>query len=183
MMTSTTFAVPESVSFEAAIALTQQLLTDWEQQALSPEQIQTRITQLVASQNGARGFFVTYLTDERSQFDAPTDAVLAALCTSAETVSELLVKNLAMSTAMAIAHRRNGNEAMAQGSDRVRSRTVQLIQQLSLDLIPIKADQLRQSVTGEGPYQSFLDRWGYDAEQRDAIAEAVNQAIATEATE
>lgn len=176
-MTISTLVVPDSVSFEEAIALTQQLLTDWEQQ--STEQIQAIVTQLVASQNGARGFFVTYLTDERSQFDHPTDAVLTALLSSAEIVSELLVKNLAMSTAMAIAHRRKGNEAMAQGSDRVRSRTTRLIQRLNLDLIQTKAAQLRQSATSDGPYQSFLDRWGYDAEQRIAIADAVDSAIAT----
>lgn len=174
---TTSFVVPESVSFEEAIALTQRLLTDWEQQSLSPEQIQAIITQLVASQNGARGFFVTYLTDERSQFDAPTEAVLAALQTSPEIVAELLVKNLAMSTAMAMTHRRNHNEEMAQGSDRVQSRTAQLMQQLSVEPIQTKTEQLRQSVLGEGPYQSFLKRWGYDAEQRQAIAAAL-QAIA-----
>ncbi|MBI4784179.1 MAG: hypothetical protein HY785_23105 [Oscillatoriophycideae cyanobacterium NC_groundwater_1537_Pr4_S-0.65um_50_18] len=163
-------AVPDAITFEQAIALTQALMADIELGNLSEDQIQSTIAALVASENGARGFFVTYLTDDRTLADSPSTAVVRALQSAPETVAELLVKNLAMSTAMAIAHRRSQNEAIAQGSDRVQQRTVKLIDLVELPEVNQKAQKLQQSAaTGTGDYQAFLDRWGYDAEQRQQI--------------
>jgi hypothetical protein len=173
-MSETTFLVPESITFEQAIGLTQTLLNQMAEGNLSDSEIEQRIAALVASENGARGFFVTYLTDERSLADQPTAGVIRALQSSPDVVVELLLKNIAMSSAMAVAHRRNQNEPMAQGSDRVRSRSLHLIQQLHSPLITEKAQQLNTSAqTGTGSYQAFLDRWGYDTEQRQAIQQAL----------
>ncbi len=172
--------VPADISFEQAIALTQTLLNRMELGDIADPELESVLTTLVNSQNGARGFFVTYLTDERSLVDQPTNAVLLALKQSPNHVSELLVKNLAMSSAMAITHRRNQNEPQAQGSDRVRSRTMNLIKQLELPDIQTKAQQLKTSAeTGTGDYATFLDRWGYDDEQRQVIQQSMTQAIAT----
>lgn len=170
--------VPEDVSFEEAIAFTQNLLTQLEQQSPCETEVEQAIASLVQTQNGARGFFVTYLTGESAIADYPTAAIIQALRSAPEVVGELLTKNLAMSSAMAITHRRNGNEAMAQGSDRVRSRTAQLIALLKSPELAEKLHQLQQSVTtGDGIYQAFLDRWGYDAEQRGAIGQVVEQLL------
>lgn len=163
----------EAVTFERAIALTQNLLVQLEQGLPEPE-IQSAITTLVSTENGARGFFVTYLTDDRPFADQPSDAIIKALQTSPAIVSELLVKNLAMSAGMAIAHRRNSNEDMAQGSDRVQRRTANLIQRVQLPEVAQKSAQLQASAeTGVGEYQTFLERWGYDAEQRQQIAQVM----------
>lgn len=162
------------LTFEAAIAQTQALLDQIEQQSLSDAELEAAIAQLVQTQNGARGFFVTYLPDPRAIADQPAPAVVSALQSAPDTVAELMVKNAAMSSAMAIAHRRNQNEDLAQGSDRVRSRSLALIEKLQLPQIHEKAIALRESaVTGIGDYQAFLDRWGYDAEQRQVIAETM----------
>lgn len=162
----------EAITFEQAIALTQNLLTQLEQ--VSEPEIQAAITTLVSTENGARGFFVTYLTDDRPFADQPSAAVIKALQTSPAIVSELLVKNLAMSAGMAIAHRRNTNEAMAQGSDRVQRRTADLIQRVQMPEVMQKAAQLQASAeTGVGEYQTFLERWEYDAEQRQRIAQVM----------
>lgn len=168
----------DDLTFEQAIALTQSLLTQIEQGELSETEIGEAIATLVSNMNGARGFFVTYLSDERAIADHPSEAVMQALQTSPEIVSDLLVKNLAMSSAMAITHRRNGDEQMAQGSDRVRSRTAYLIEKLQLAAIIEKAQKLHESAsTGLGEYKAFLDRWGYDAEQRQVIQQSMEGAI------
>lgn len=173
-MSDTNFLVPESITFEQAIALTQTLLGQMAADTLSDNEIEQRIAALVASENGARGFFVTYLTDQRSLADQPTAGVVRALQSSPDIVVELLVKNIAMSSAMAIAHRRNQDEHMAQGSDQVRSRSLHIIQQLHSPLVTETAQQLNTSAeTGTGSYQAFLDRWGYDTEQRQAIQQAL----------
>jgi hypothetical protein len=172
------FAVPDAITFDQAIDLTHSLLAQIEAGSLPDSAIEATLAKLVSSENGARGFFVTYLTDDRPLADQPSPAVVNALKTSAEIVAELLVKNLAMSTAMGLAHRRNHNETMANGSDRVQQRTTQLIQLVQLPQVAEKASQLQQSAsTGAGPYQPFLDRWGYDAEQRLAIQQAMERAI------
>jgi hypothetical protein len=157
------------MTFERAIAITDELIENSDR--LTPETIQQRITDLVSTENGARGFFVTYLTSDRPFADIPTGEILAALSVSPAIVGELLVKNLAMSTAMALYHRRNAEEENALGSDRVRQRTSQLIRSLFSPEITEKLYRLQESLEkGAGDYETFLDRWGYDREQRQAIA-------------
>lgn len=172
-MATESVRVSDAVTFEQAIALTQALLDQWDQGALSESEIEATITALVRSENGARGFFVTYLSDERPLADSPTPAVTQALSVAPDVVSPLLVKNLAMSTAMAMTHRRNQNESLAQGSDRVQSRTTMLLQVLPLPQLRQQAQQLATSIeTGTGEYQSFLQRWHYDDEQQWAMLQA-----------
>jgi hypothetical protein len=171
-------AIPEDITFEQAIAFTQVLLTQIEQQTLSAAAVEATIAALVQSENGARGFFVTYLTDRRPLADRPDPGIIQALRAAPEQVADLLVKNLAMSSAMAITHRRSRSEELAQGSDRVRSRSARLMQQLQLAVVIERAQQLQQSLTtGKGAYSAFLDRWGYDAEQRQTIQQAIAEAI------
>jgi hypothetical protein len=170
--------MPDSVTFEEAIAITQSLLAQMEANELPQADVSDAIAKLVKTTNGARGFFVTYLTSEGTLADNPSPAVIQALQSSPDTVAELLVKNLAMSAAMAVTHRRNDNEEMAQGSDRVRSRTANLMEQVQLTQVRELSEQLRDStVTGEGTYKTFLNRWGYDAEQRQVMREALEQTI------
>lgn len=175
-MSDSTLTVPAAITFEQAIHLTRALLDEMAAGNLSEAEIASMLTDLMSSENGARGFFVTYLTDDRDFADQPSPAIAQALKTSPEIVSELLVKNVAMSTAMAISHRRQQNEDMAQGSDRVQRRTAHLIQLVQLPQVSQKAEKLQESAaTGTGEYQTFLDRWNYDAEQRQAIQAALEQ--------
>ena len=178
MTIAETFPIPEAISFEEAIALTQSFLAEMQQGSLSDSQIEQTIAALAASENGARGFFVTYLTDERSFADQPSDPIVQGLRSSPELVSELLVKNLAMSTAMILAHTRNQNLEMAQGSERVQRRTVQLIQLVKLAIVQTKLQTLSETIaTNTGHYQRFLERWGYDIEQRDVIQQILKRVI------
>jgi hypothetical protein len=161
-----------NITFEDAIQQTQDLLREFD--SLGFAKIIQIITDLVSTENGARGFFVTYLTSDLSYTKLPSLEVIAALKTSPILVNELLVKNLAMSTAMAIYHRRQGNEENARGSEEVQEKTSQLINQLLSPALKEKLQQLATSAnTGGGEYQAFLERWGYDHSQRQAIAEVI----------
>jgi hypothetical protein len=169
-MPQSSLEVPPAVTFEQAIDLTQSLLSQVEADALSQTDIGAVISALVQTENGARGFFVTYLTSASSLADSPSTVVVEALRSSPDIVAELLVKNLAMSTAQAIFHRRHNREDMAQGSKQVRQRTARLIQLVELPGIRARAQQLMETArTGEGSYKAFLERWSYDTEQRQAI--------------
>jgi len=176
-MSNSPLNVPE-VTFEQAIALTQSLLSQVEVGELSEPEIAATITELVKTENGARGFFVTYLTSDSSIADNPSTPVVQALQSNPDVVAELLVKNVAMSAAQAVFHRRNHKEDMAEASEQVRQRTARLIQLVEMPAVYDRSQKLLESATtGEGSYKAFLERWGYDAEQRQVICEALQQVI------
>ncbi|BFM38597.1 hypothetical protein [Synechocystis sp. LKSZ1] len=167
------------LSFEAALAASQTLVTAMAEQTLTADQIQDQVAQLVQSETGARGFFVTYLTGP-DWVEPPPAFILQALAQSPEIVSELLVKNLAMATAMALTHRRNQDETNAQGSDQVQRRTQALLLALALPPMQEKLQQLAQSIEQPtGAYQDFLARWGYDSEQKQVILQALTPVLAS----
>lgn len=173
-MVDAALQVPSDIKFPEAISLTQSLLEGLEAGELSPSEILTVVSDLVKTENGARGFFVTYLTSDRAIANSPSEEIVQALRSSPEVVAELLAKNVAMSAAQALVHRRNGNEEMAQSSERVRDRTTHLIGKLNLAAVYHRCQKLLESTTtGEGDYQAFLERWGYDAEQRQLMSQAL----------
>ncbi|WP_038020804.1 hypothetical protein [Synechocystis sp. PCC 7509] len=155
--------IPEPLNFASAIAYTQELLA---QSKISASEI----SQLVKTEDGARGFFVTYLT---SDF-AMSEEIIVGLRSHPKIVSELLVKNLAMSTAQQLFHRRRQDENMTFSSQRVQERTAQLIKLVDLDLVYEKLQQMIASIDTGGDYQAFLERWNYDDEQKQAIKAAIN---------
>ncbi len=147
------------ISFEEALEHTAHLLN---RSDLSSAALGEEISRLLSTLDGARGFFVTFLTGDWELADRPSPALLEVLRNFPH--PELLVKNLVMSTAMAITHRRNDRLDLAQGSDRVQQRSLQLIQQVdSPALQTIVVAMLR------GDYEDFMTKWGYDEEQRTAI--------------
>ena len=173
------YTLPSDLTFQDAIAHTQSLLDKMAAGVLPPTEIKEAIAALVNSENGARGFFVNYLTSDAELADRPSEEVVQALQSSPEIVAELLVKNLAMSAAMAITHRRQENEQMALSSERVHARTANLIKLVEIASAYDRCQKLLESATtGEGSYKAFLERWGYDAEQRQVICQALKSAIA-----
>ncbi len=174
MTVDSRFIVPEAPSFEQAMTLSQEVLEQAVAETPALVDWPAAIAALVRTENGARGFFVVYLSDDRPAMEPLLPSVATALAASPTTVSPLLMKNLAMSTAMALTHRRHDDEASAQGSDRVRSRTLRLIQSLPRPHLQTQAHQLITSIdTGAGEYQAFLTRWDYDEAQKQAIRQAI----------
>lgn len=166
----------DNITFEKAIQLTQIFLNDY--QNLTENDQEIIISSLVKSENGARGFFVTYLTDNREIADIPSEGVIKGLKSSPEIVSELLVKNVAMSTAMKISHQRSENEKMAQNSERVTNRSIQLIKDLKLDIVTEKIKQLITTITEKkGIYQDFLNRCNYDDQQQEMIKQNLQSLV------
>ncbi|MEI6430016.1 MAG: hypothetical protein WCO45_16775 [Pseudanabaena sp. ELA607] len=161
------------MTFEEAIAYTESLLS---QKSLDDAQLETEIAALIQTQNGARGFFVCFLTGEWQLADAPSTGVIRSLQSAPNAIAELLVKNLAMSTAMAITHQRAGNPEQAQGSERVAKRTALLIEKVDLVEVQKIATQMQTSaISGHGEYAAFLEKWGYDAEQKQAIVTSLQR--------
>ena len=165
-----------SLSFPEAIEATQSIMDRIGSGQINEAEIETKIASLVSSKQGARGFFVAYLTSELPLADNPSVGIINGLKYAPDLVGELLVKNVAMSTAMAITHRRNQDEETAKSSDMVADRSINLIEKLDLDSIEAELTKLQTTLNqGKGSYQQFLEKWGYDAEQKDLIEKKIAQ--------
>ena len=169
------FTVPPNITFEQAMDLTQDLLMSNPSDAL----VESAITALLQTQNGARGFFVVFLTGDSALSDVPTPPLLRALQSNPDAIADLMVKNIAMPTAMALTHQRNGNDELAVSSNQTQVRSIHLVQQLNLPEITTLLRSMQSTIqNNNGDYQSFLDRWGYDSEQRSAIGQVLAKMLA-----
>ena len=160
-------------SFQQAMDITAQWLGLWENGELSDEVLSDRVAEMVASRDGARGFFVVSLAGDYPLMDRLPDPVVLALRQAGAGVVDLSVRNLAMSTAMALHHQRSGDGGQQAGSERVQLRCTELLRLLEPSLVKDRLETLLEGTAGRGEDVAFLDRWGYDAEQRAAIADAV----------
>ena len=168
----------ESLSFPQAIAITQALMIQISDNQLNEFQIEQKITSIIKDKNGGRGFFVAYLTSDGNLADTPSTGIINAFKSSISVVGELLVKNLAMSSAMVVAHSRNNDVESAQNSRQVCLRTSNLIRLVESKLIKDELLELHNTIqSGKGDYQIFLKRWDYDAEQQQAIQNAINNVL------
>jgi hypothetical protein len=160
-------------TFQQAMDITAQWLGLWENGELSDEVLSDRVAEMVASRDGARGFFVVSLAGDYPLMDRLPDPVVLALRQAGAGVVDLSVRNLAMSTAMALHHQRSGDGGQQAGSERVQLRCTELLRLLEPSLVKDRLETLLEGTAGRGEDVAFLDRWGYDAEQRAAIADAV----------
>jgi len=166
-------AAPLEPSFPQALEIATQWLALWEAGELSDEVLADRVSELVASRDGARGFFVVSLAGDSPLMDRLPDSVALVLRAGGDGVVDLTVRNLAMSTAMAVQHKRSGDGAMQAGSERVQARSTELLRLLEPALVKQRLETLLAATAGRGEDVAFLDRWGYDAEQRMAITAAL----------
>ena len=164
----------KALSFPQAIQATQSLMDKIKHEQLDEKRIEKEVANIVNSKRGGRGFFVSYLTSNLSIADNPSVGIINGLRTSTKVVSELLVKNLAMSSAMAVTHLNNNDLVNFQLSQQVSRRTSNIIQKIQLDLIEKELKKLKHTIlTGKGDYTNFLERWNYNCAQKQAIYKAI----------
>jgi hypothetical protein len=166
--------LPAAPSFPQAMEITAQWLGLWESSELSDEVLADRVGELVASRDGARGFFVVALAGDCPLMDRLPEPLVLQLRAAGDGVVDLTARNLAMSTAMTLHHRRAGDDQQQAASARVADRCTELIRLLDPLAVKTRLEILLAAArNGDGTDVDFLDRWGYDAEQRAAIAEAI----------
>jgi hypothetical protein len=160
-------------TFQQAMEITAQWLALWENGELSDEVLGDRVAEMVASRDGARGFFVVALAGDSPLMDRLPDPVVLSLRQAGAGVVDLSVRNLAMSTAMALHHQRNSDAGQQAGSERVQGRCTELLRLLDPAAVKQRLETLLEATAGRGEDVDFLARWGYDVEQKAAIADAV----------
>ena len=157
-------------TFQQAMEITAAWLQQWDNEEISDEVLADRIGEMVASRDGARGFFVVSLAGDSALMDRLPDPVVGQLRAAGEGVVDLSVRNLAMSSAMALQHQRSGDQAQQTGSEQVRARCTELLRLLEPELVKQRLEQLLEGCDNRGDDVAFLKRWGYDGEQKRAIS-------------
>ena len=164
-------------TFKEAMQASMIWCKSWENDEISDEVISDRIGELIKTVEGARGFFVVSLSIDSPLMDRFPDALIFQLRSSGEIVVDLMVKNLAMSSAMMITHRKNNDPQEIQ-SERIKIRCIELLKLLDSTQVKKRLDVLLEATKGIGADLKFLDRWVYNDEQINAISESI-YAVAT----
>ena len=159
-------------TFKEAMQASMIWCKSWENDEISDEVISDRIGELIKTVEGARGFFVVSLSLDCPLMDRFPDALIFQLRSSGEIVVDLTVKNLAMSSAMIITHRKN-NDPQAIQSERIKTRCIELLKLLDSTKVKKRLDVLLEATKGNGADLKFLNRWGYSNEQIKAISESI----------
>lgn len=182
---------PSQNRFVESMQLSAAWLSSWETGELSDEVLADRVVDLVRDRDGARGFFVVAMTSEIPLLDRQPEALLGALRQAGEPVVDLTVRNLVMSSAMAVHHARHDDRSQLEGSQRVRQRAAELLRQLAPDRVRrrlepmLSAARLGAEDTSAGRPSglpeavrddlAMLRRWSYDQAQLEAIASSLEQ--------
>lgn len=138
-----------------------------------------RVDAMLRTSNGARGLFITLLSNPSVLLaDAePLDRGLVGLCKRDDpdenaVVSDLIVKNVVMSSAMALFYRRKGEKEAEAGSALTSNRAKRLMRAVLVDNATVaeKGAEMKDAFTARDPdreegYSPFVRKWGYDAEQ------------------
>ena len=159
-------------TFKEAMQASMIWCKSWENDEISDEVISDRIGELIKTIEGARGFFAVSLSIDCSLMDRFPDALIFQLRNSGEIVVDLTVKNLAMSSAMIITHRKN-KDPMEMQSERIKIRCIELLKLLDSTQVKKRLDVLLEGTKGNGTDLKFLNKWGYNDEQINAISESI----------
>ena len=159
-------------TFKEAMQASMLWCKSWENDEISDEVISDRIGELIKTVDGARGFFVVSLSIDCPLMDRFPDALIFQLRSSGEIVVDLTVKNLAMSSAMIITHRNNKDPQEIQ-SERIKIRCIELLKLLDSNQVKKRLDILLEATKGKGTDLKFLNKWGYNDQQINAISESV----------
>ena len=100
----------KKTSFAQAINISAQWCKEWEEELLSEEVLADRIAELIKTKNGLRGFFAYALSDRDCYLlDKLPFSIVFKFQEIGESVVEIIVKNLIMSSAQVVLHEREKN--------------------------------------------------------------------------
>ena len=162
----------KEASFTQAINISALWCKEWGEDLLSEEVLSDRIAELIKTKNGLRGFFAYALSD-RDCFllDKLPVSLIFKLNEGGDAVVEIIVKNLIMSTAQVIIHRREKNHEYEMTSEKIADRCKDLLRLLETKSVTKKVNEIMKDLDKMG--NSFNDSTKYDAEQKDFIKKQI----------
>ena len=158
----------KETSFTQAINISAQWCKEWEEELLSDEVLADRITELIKTKNGLRGFFAYALSDrDCSLLDKLPFSVVFKLQEVGISVVEIVVKNLIMSSAQIVVHKRDNNHVYKSNSENISERCKGILRLLETKLVTKTINQIINNLDNLG--NSFDNSKKYDDKQKDFI--------------
>ena len=160
-------------SFIQAINISNNWCKDWAEELISDEVLADRLSELISSRNGLRGFFAYTLSDiECTLLDKLPTSLLFMFIEKGLPVVEITFKNLIMSSAQIINHNRDKNHDYKEKSEIISERCTLLLQSLDTKLVTKEAKRIIKNLDQMG--NSFDSSIKYDQEQKDFISQKIN---------
>ena len=158
----------KEASFTQAINISAQWCKEWGEDLLSEEVLADRIAELIKTKNGLRGFFAYALSDKDCfLLDKLPFSLIYKLNEGGKTVVEIVVKNLIMSSAQIIIHRKENNDEYEITSEHISERCKAILRLLETQLVTKTVNQILKDLDTMG--NSLNNSTKYDAEQKNFI--------------
>ena len=160
------------VSFTQAINISAKWCREWGEDLLSEEVLADRIAELIKTKYGCRGFFAYALSDKYCfLLDKLPFSLIFKLNEVGVNVVEIVVKNLIMSSAQIIIHRRENNHEYELTSENISDRCKAILRLLETKLVTKTVNQILKDLDNMG--NSFDNSTKYDDEQKDFIKKQI----------
>ena len=162
----------KEASFTQAINISAKWCKEWGEDMLSEEVLADRIAELIKTKNGRRGFFAYALSDKDCfLLDKLPFSLIFKLNEGGSSVVEIVLKNLIMSTAQIIIHRRENNHEYEATSEIISDRCKGILRQLETKLVTKAVNQVFKDLDNMG--NSFDNSIKYDSEQKEFIKKQI----------
>ena len=162
----------KEASFTQAINISAKWCKEWEEDLLSEEVLADRIAELIKTKNGSRGFFAYALSDKDCfLLDKLPFSLMFKLNEGGDSVVEIVVKNLIMSSAQIIIHRRENNNEYEMISENISDRCKAILRLLETNLVTKNVNRVLKDLDNMG--NSFDNSTKYDDEQKGFIKKQI----------
>ena len=162
----------KEASFTQAINISALWCKEWIEDLLSEEVLADRISELIKTKNGLRGFFAYALSDKDCHLlDQLPSSIVFMLTEVGEKVVEIIVKNLLMSSAQIIVHRRENNLEYKLTSENISERCKGILRVLDTKLVTKTINEIIKDLDNIG--NSFDNSTKYDEEQKEFIKQQI----------
>ena len=166
--------ISQDPSFMQSINIANDWCKDWDNDLLSDEVLADRVKALINSKNGTRGFFAYTLSDFNcSLLDKLPSPLIFILRERGRQIVEITIKNLFMSSAQIINHKKDRNFEYVEKSNNISERCISLLKELDTKLVTKKINKMLSDIDSMG--NSFNNQVKYTAEQKNFIREKVNE--------
>ena len=158
----------QETSFIQAINISAQWCREWGEDLLSEEVLADRISELIKTKNGLRGFFAYALSDQDCYLlDKLPYSVVYKLQERGNDVVEIVVKNLIMSSAQIVVHDRENNLEYKDNSENISERCKGILRLLETKSVTKTLNQIIKDLDNLG--NSFDNSKKYDDKQKKFI--------------
>ena len=158
----------KKTSFTQAINISAQWCKEWGEDLLSEEVLADRVSELIKTKNGLRGFFAYSLSDQDCYLlDKLPFSLVFKLQEAGDDVVEIVVRNLIMSSAQIVLHDRENNLEYKSNSENISERCKNILRVLETKSVTKNINEIMNDLDNLG--NSLDNSKNYDDEQKEFI--------------